>query len=101
ERAPVVPRAGERAPRDPRGRPGAGARPRLSAAARDPGQVLLEEREVAARDRAQLDRQARLLGALRLPQRRRSVERGALRLLKSLERGMSGVVTGPPPEGQT
>src|SRR5262249_45256620 len=39
------------------------------------------ERQVAARDRAQLDRQARLLGALRLQQRRRSLEGRALRVL--------------------
>ena len=45
------------------------------------GQVLLEEREVAARDRAHAGRPARLLGALRLPQRRGSLQRRALRLL--------------------
>ena len=46
-----------------------------------PGQVLLEERQVAARDRALERRQAGLLGALRLQQRRRSLDRAALRLL--------------------
>ena len=44
--------------------------------------VLLEERQVAARRSSspQVD-QPRLLGALRLPQRRRPLERGAVRLL--------------------
>src|SRR5262249_41274311 len=81
ERAVVVPRTGQRAAPNPRPRRGARAPPRLSASARDPGQVLLEERQVAARHRAELDRQAGLLGAVRLQQRRRPVERGALRVL--------------------
>ena len=44
---------------------------RLAAPPRRPRQVLLEERQVAPRDRAARDRRAGLLGALRLPQRRR------------------------------
>ena len=56
-------------------------RARLPAPARDPGQVLLEERQVAARDRALGGRPAGLLGALRLQQRRRPLERRAVRLL--------------------
>ena len=40
-----------------------------------PRQVLLEEREVATRHRAHRERPPRLLGALRLPQRRRPVRR--------------------------
>src|SRR5215204_931038 len=59
----------------------AGTRARLAAPPRDPEPVLLEEREVAARDRARGVRQARLLGALRLPQRGGLLERGALRIL--------------------
>src|SRR5207237_4730912 len=59
----------------------AGAGARLPAPARDSRQVLLEEREVAARDRALEHRPARLLGALRLPQRRRPLARRALRVL--------------------
>ena len=51
-----------------------------------PGQVLLEEREVAAGDRARRGRSARVLGALRLPQRRRPVRGRALRVL-SVRRG--------------
>ena len=47
-----------------------------------PVPLLLEEREVAERDRAGPSRSARVLGALRLPQRRGSVEGRALRLLK-------------------
>src|SRR5947199_51101 len=57
-------------------------RPRLARPPRHPHEVLLEEREVADGDRALVDRQARVLGALRLPQRRRLLERGALRVLK-------------------
>ncbi len=49
----------------------------------DPGQVLLEERQVAARDRALGLGQARLLGALRLPQRRRPLRGAALLLLSA------------------
>ena len=44
-------------------------------------QVLLEEREVAARDRASPHRRAGVLGALRLPQRRRPLEGTAVRVL--------------------
>ena len=51
------------------------ARPRLAAPARRPEPLLLEEREVAPRPRAPLDRRARLLGALRLPQRRRPLDK--------------------------
>src|SRR4029077_5192499 len=50
-----------------------------------PAQVLLEERQVAARHRAHSRRPARLLGAVRVPQRRRSVRGGALRLLMPIE----------------
>ena len=48
----------------------------------DPGPVLLEERQVAARDRALGGRPPGLLGALRVPQRRRPLEGAAVRLLK-------------------
>ena len=54
---------------------------RRTAPPRHPAQVLLEEREVAPRHRADRERPAGLLGALRLPQRRRSVRGGAIRLL--------------------
>ena len=61
----------------------------------DPDQVLLEERQVAARARARRPRPARLLGALRLPQRGRPLEGRALPVLTdSLERGI-----GPPHKG--
>src|SRR5205085_3978038 len=56
-------------------------RARLAAQARRPAAVLLEECEMAARDRADRRRPARLLGALRLPQRRGLLEGRALRLL--------------------
>ena len=46
-----------------------------------PSPVLLEEREVAERDRARRGRPARILGTLRLPQRRRPLERGEVRVL--------------------
>ena len=62
----------------------ADGRARLAAAPGRPGQVLLEERQVAARTRAARPRPAGLLGALRLPQRRRSLARAALRLLAAL-----------------
>src|SRR5262249_42065300 len=81
----------ERPARGDRGRAGARrlggrrraahARPRLAAASRRPLTLLLEEREVAARAPAPEHRPAPLLGALRLPQRRRLLERAALRLL--------------------
>ena len=54
----------------------------MAAPSRRPWRVLLEEREVAPRDRAPLDRRARLLGALRLSQRRGPLEGAALRLLR-------------------
>ena len=54
-------------------------RSRLAAAPDRAREVLLEEREVAARDRAHGGRPSRLLGALRVPQRRRPVRGGALR----------------------
>src|SRR5581483_10262069 len=44
-----------------------------------PPSLLLEEREMGARDRAAQRRRARLLGGLRLPQLRRPVERAAVR----------------------
>ena len=69
----------ERAARDPRRRRAADTRPRLAAAPRRSRAVLLEERQVAARDRALPGRPARLLGALRLPQRRRSLAGAAIR----------------------
>ena len=47
---------------------------RLAAAPRRPLALLLEERQVAAGHRAPLRRSAGLLGALRLPQRRRLLE---------------------------
>src|SRR5438132_871181 len=43
--------------------------------------LFLEEREVAEWARARRSRPARLLGALRLQQRRRSLERGKVRVL--------------------
>ena len=56
----------------------------------DSRQVLLEERQVAARDRALGLGQAGLLGALRLPQRRRSVRGAALQLLRGGSWGNHG-----------
>src|SRR5207253_451628 len=55
------------------------ARARRPGAAACPAPVLLEEREVAARDRAARRRRARILGGLRLPQLRRPMERAAVR----------------------
>ena len=69
------------APRDARRRRAAHAGARRATPPRHPRQVLLEEREVAARNRAHRRRPARLLGALRVPQRRRPVRGGAIRLL--------------------
>src|SRR5262249_7263340 len=63
----------------------ADAGPRLAAQARRSVPLLLEERQVAARPGAPPQRPPRLLGALRLPQRRRLLERAALRLLVPLE----------------
>src|SRR3954452_7152119 len=54
------------------------ARARRPGPAARPAPVLLEEREVGPRPRAARPRRARLLGDLRLPQLRRSVERAAL-----------------------
>src|SRR5947208_9885195 len=65
-------RGGRRASADRAWRP----RTRGSSAA-----LLLEEREVAERPRARRSRPARVLGALRLQQRRRSLERGEVRVL--------------------
>src|SRR5439155_25650592 len=82
--------------------------PRLSGPALHPDEVLLEERQVAARNRALRRRQARLLGALRLPQRRRLLARGAVRLLaRSRDSGerrarpISPVPTSPPQVDET
>ena len=77
----VIPPRPALAPRDPRRRRTAHARARRAAPARDPAQVLLEEREVAPRHRAHRRRPPRLLGAPRIPQRRRPLRGGALRLL--------------------
>ena len=71
----------ERTACNTRRRRAADARPRLPAAARDSRQVLLEERQVAARHRALLGRQAGVLGAVRILERRRPLARRALRLL--------------------
>ena len=57
-------------------------RARVPAAPRRSGEVLLEERQVAPRDRTATRRPARLLGAARLPQRRRPVRGAALRVLR-------------------
>src|SRR5215213_283595 len=81
ERADLVPPRRARTPRDARRWRAAQRRARLPASARDPREVLLEEREVAPRDRALGGRQAGILGAVRLPQRRGSVRGAALRLL--------------------
>src|SRR5207248_6427135 len=64
-----------------RGRCSADTGPRVSASPGRSRQILLEERQVVARDRAVERRQARILGALRLQQRRRSLARTAVRLL--------------------
>ena len=69
------------AARHARGRRTAHARARLAATPRDPGQVLLEERQVAPRNRAHGQRSTGLLGALRVPQRRGSVRGRAIRVL--------------------
>src|SRR5439155_11649853 len=81
---------------------------RLSGPALHSDEVLLEERQVAARNRALRRRQARLLGALRLPQRRRLLARGAVRLLaRSRDSGerrarpISPVPTSPPQVDET
>src|SRR5207249_3083646 len=114
QRADLVPRGRRCAARDPRRRRSADAGPRLPDPARDPRQVLLEERQVAARDRALLDRPPRLLGEVRLPQRRRPLARAALRLLAQItrpgDRARGGAadtsvtslpppLEGPPPRG--
>src|SRR3954447_9604634 len=54
------------------------ARARRPGATAGPASVLLEEREVGPRSRVARPRRARVLGALRLPQLRRPVERAAL-----------------------
>ena len=59
-------------------REAAGAGARLPAPPARPQALLLEEREVAPRARVPRPRRARLLGALRLPQRWRPLEGGAL-----------------------
>ena len=79
--AAVGARGSARPARHARRRRAADAGARRPASPRRPRPVLLEEREVAARDRAPLRRPARLLGALRLPQRRRSLGGRAVRLL--------------------
>ena len=84
ERPGVVSRGRGRNARDARRRRAARARARLAAQARDPGEVLLEEREMASRDRAARHGRAGVLGALRLPQRRGSLERAALFVLWEL-----------------
>src|SRR5204862_143137 len=61
------------------------ARARLARAAARALEVLLEERQVAPRPRALPGRPARLLGAVRLPQRRRLLAGAALRVLKPEE----------------
>src|SRR5437763_5073273 len=61
----------------------ADARARLAAPPRRPATLLLEEREVAPRARADAHGSPRLLGALRLPQRRRLLERAAVWVLRS------------------
>ena len=86
ERPALVPRGGGRPPRDPRRRRAAHPGARLAAPARGPGEVLLEERQVAPRDRAPRHGSARLLGALRLPQRRRSLAGAALLVLTKITR---------------
>src|SRR5262249_57996200 len=55
--------------------------PRLAASPDGAVALLLEEREVAARPGAASERPARLLGALRVPQRGRLLEGGEVRLL--------------------
>ena len=55
----------------------------------DPAQVLLEERQVAAAGSSCAGRPAGLLGALRLPQRRRPLAGGALQLLSEPPRDAS------------
>src|SRR5205085_5806438 len=81
QRAARGARGRERARRVRGRRRAADARARLAAPPGGAEPLLLEEREVAARARPPLDRPARLLGALRLPQRRELLERRALRLL--------------------
>ena len=58
--------------------PAAGQEPRLAAAAGGAQSLRLEEREVGERDRVDGRRRSRLLGVARLPQQRRSLERGTL-----------------------
>ena len=77
QRAAGLTRGRPRPPRDPRRRRAAHARPRLPPPPRRPGQVLLEERQVAQGHRASRPRPARLLGALRLLERRRPLDRSS------------------------
>src|SRR5512133_446913 len=81
ERAARRARRGERTRRVRGGRRAADSRARRAGTSRRPVPLLLEEREVAERHRARAVRPARLLGALRLPQRRRPLERGEVRVL--------------------
>ena len=76
-----------------------------------PGKLLLEERQVAARHRAHRRRPAGLLGALRVPQRRRPLGRAALfgfwresgspptRARASLRSGDADPASSPPSRG--
>jgi hypothetical protein len=80
----VCDRGRQRADRVRGGRRAADAGPRLARAPVRTDEVLLEEREMAARPRARGGRPARLLGALRLPQQCGLLERGALQLLDVL-----------------
>src|SRR6185436_18444053 len=91
ERACVVPRRRGGAPRHACRRRAAHAGARLAAPPRRPRQVLLEERQVAPRDRAARHRRTGLLGALRLLERRRPLEGAEVRLLRRLTR--AGVAT--------
>src|SRR5205085_7172790 len=82
-------RGGRRADRIRGRRRAARGRAWVAASPRRPEPLLLEEREVAPRPGAPYDRPARLLGAVRLPQRRGLLEGRALRLL-ALRRKPSG-----------
>src|SRR5207342_2049333 len=81
ERADLVPPRPALAARNTRGRQAAPAGARRPAPPRHPAEVLLEEREMAPRPGAHGERSPRLLGAVRLPQRRRPVRGGAVCLL--------------------
>src|SRR5262249_48357986 len=90
ERAARSARGRRRAHRLGGGRRAADPRPRLAPPARDRFALLLEERQVAARPRAPHRRPARLLGAVRLPQRRGLPEGRALQLLSARRFTRSG-----------